>query len=166
MRSTHSIVALGLILGGCSQVEDPILRLAADCESIDPRVQPVRPMNDRPVKPALAAQLSALVDEARFGNAAFQPVIATAERLAASAGAAQSESWIVAQEALTTAIAARSPTANAQGDIDAIGASALQNQGGIAPNDLRAIDGAADEVATIARNQTDRIDAIKKRLGL
>ena len=104
-------------------------------------------MNDRPVKPALAAQLSALVDEARFGNAAFQPVIATAERLAASAGAAQSESWIVAQEALTTAIAARSPTANAQGDIDAIGASALQNQGGIAPNDLRAIDGAADEVA-------------------
>jgi hypothetical protein len=82
------------------------------------------------------------------------------------AGAPQSESWIAAQEALSAAIAARNPTAMAQADIDALGASALQTQGGIAPNDLKAIDSAAAEVEAIAREQTDRIDEIRKRLGL
>jgi hypothetical protein len=122
-------------------------------------------MNDRPVRPALAAQLAALVDQARGGEAAFGPAAAEAERLASAAGAPQSESWIAAQEALSAAIAARRPTAIAQGDIDALGATALQTQGGIAPNDLKAIQTAAGEVASIAKAQTDRIDAIKTRLG-
>ena len=135
-------------------------------EEIDPRLQPVKPMNDRPVAPALAAKLAALVDAAHGGDAAFAPAAAEAERLAASAGAPQSEGWIEAQEALSAAIAARKPTALAQADIDALGATALQTQGGIAPNDLKAIDSAAAEVSAIARVQTDRIDAIQKRLGL
>ena len=119
----------------------------------------------RPVSPTLAAQLGALVEQARGGQAAFEPAAATAERLAASAGAPQSESWISAQEALSAAIAARKPTALAQADIDALGARALQTQGGIAPNDLKAIQAAAAEVAAIARDQTDRIDAVRRRLG-
>ena len=133
---------------------------------IDPRVQPVRPVNDRPVAPALAAQLAALVDQARAGDSAFGPAAAEAERLAAIAGAPQSESWIAAQEALSAAIAARKPTALAQADIDALGATALQTHGGIAPNDLKAINTAASEVLEIARGQTDRISAIQKRLGV
>jgi hypothetical protein len=42
----------------------------------------------------------------------------------------------------------------------------LQTKGGIAPNDLKAIQSAAAEVAAIARGQTDRIDAIKQRLRI
>jgi hypothetical protein len=154
-------------LGACSSTRGgpyPSLQPRA-AEAIDPRIQPVKPMNDRPVTPRLAAQLAALVDQARDGQAVFGPAMTEAERLAASAGAPQSEGWIEAQEALSAAIAARKPTALALADIDALGATALQTQGGIAPNDLKAIDSAAAEVSTIARGQTDRIDAIQKRLG-
>ena len=167
MRTGLFILFAAAGLSACSAAGGPYPSLQPrTAEAIDPRVQPVRPINDRPVKPALASQLSALVAQARLGDAAFVPAIASAERLASSAGPPQSESWVVAQEALTTAIAARSPTANAQGDIDALGATSLVTQGGIAPNDLKAIDRAAGEVSSISRTQTDRIDAIKKRLGI
>jgi hypothetical protein len=73
---------------------------------------------------------------------------------------------IAAQEALSAAVAARNPTAMALSDIDALGANALQQQGGIAPNDLSAIQSASAEVSKIANGQTDRIDAIQRRLGL
>src|SRR3982751_597668 len=102
-------------------------------EAVDPRMPVVRPINDRPVTPSLAAQLSTLVDQARSGSAAFDGAASEAERLAAAAGAPQSEGWIAAQEALSAAIAARRPTATALGDIDALAAVALQTNGGIAP---------------------------------
>jgi hypothetical protein len=122
-------------------------------------------MNDRPVKPALVAQLAALVEQARGGEAAFAPAAAEAERLASAAGAPRSESWIAAQEALSAAIAARRPTALALSDIDALGATALQTQSGIAPNDLKAIQNAAGEVASIDQRQAMRIEAVQGRLA-
>ena len=156
-----------LVLTGCSSVGGPYPSLQPRAaEAIDPRVAVVRPMNDRPVRSALAAHLAALVDQARGGDAAFGPAAAEAERLASAAGAPQSESWIAAQEALSAAIAARRPTVLALSDIDALAATALQTQGGIAPNDLKAIRDAAAEVSTISRGQTDRLDQVQKRLGL
>ena len=164
MRRT--ILLTVLLLAGCTSPGGPYPSLQPrTAEAIDPRLQPVRPVNERPVTAALAGQLAALVDQARGGETAFEPAMADAERLAGAAGAPQSESWISAQEALSAAIAARKPTALAQADIDALGATALQTHGGIAPNDLNAIESAGAEVARIARGQTDRIDAIKKRLG-
>ena len=135
-------------------------------EAIDPRVPVVRPINERPVTASLAAQLAALVDKARSGTATFDSAAAEAERLAANAGAPQSEGWIAAQEALTAAIAARKPTANALGDIDALAASMLQAQAGLAPNDLAAIKNAQAEVGALDARQAARIDAVQKRLGL
>ena len=162
----RSLILTMLVVTACSPTGGPYPSLQPRAaEAIDPHVQPVRPINDRPVAAALARQLAALVDQARSGETEFEPAAANAERLAAAAGAPQSESWIAAQEALTAAIAARRPTAMALADIDAIGATALQTQGGIAPNDLKAIQSAASAVAAIARGQTDRIDAIKRRLG-
>ena len=155
------------VLSGCSSADGPYPALQPRAaEAIDPRVAVVRPMNDRPVRPALAAQLAALVEQARAGEAAFGPAVDNAEQLASAAGAPQSESWIAAQEALSAAIAARSPTVLALSDIDALGGTALQTRGGIAPNDLKAIQNASAEVARIARGQTDRLDALQKRLGL
>jgi hypothetical protein len=52
------------------------------------------------------------------------------------------------------------------GDIDEIGATALQNQAGIAPNDFAAIKSAAAKVGAIDSRQADRIASIQKRLGL
>jgi hypothetical protein len=156
-----------LALNACSSPGGPYPSLQPRAaEAIDPRLQPLRPINERPVTAALATQLAGLVGQARSGDADFEPAMATAERLAASAGAPQSEGWIAAQQALSAAISARAPTATALGDIDAIGARALQTQGGIAPNDLAAIQSAAKEVAAIDQRQADRVAAVQRRLGL
>src|SRR5215218_9611016 len=119
-----------IALSACSAPGGPYPSLQPRAaEAIDPRMPVVRPLNDRPVTPSLAAQLSTLVDQARSGNSAFDGAASEAERLAATAGGPQSEGWIAAQEALSAAIAARKPTTTALGDIDALAAAALQAQG-------------------------------------
>jgi hypothetical protein len=158
-----SIVALG----GCSTPGGPYPSLQPRAaENIDPRVPVDRPMNDRPVTPALASRLAELVSSAHGGDAAFKAAADTAERLAANAGGPQSEGWIAAQEALSSAIAATGPTRVALGDIDGLGATKLQNQGGLAPSDLAAIKNADAEVGALDARQAARIKAIQNRLGV
>ena len=155
-----------LLLGACAAPGGPYPSLQPRAaEAIDPRVPVDRPINDRPVTPALAARLAELLAQAHSGDATFEPAAAEAERLAASAGAAQSESWTVAEQALSAAIDARGATASALGDVDAIAATALQTQGGIAPNDLSAIQNAAAEIAALDQRQASRIKALQQRLG-
>ena len=167
MRAVSCSVLLFLALGACSTVGGPYPSLQPRAnEQVDPRLPVPRPINDRPVKPALASRLAELVAQARSGDAAFQPAAAQAERLANGAGAPQSEGWIAAQEAVSAAIAAAGPTRVALGDIDEISSNALQTQGGIAPNDLAAIKSASAEVGEMDQRQSDRIRAIQRRLGL
>jgi hypothetical protein len=167
MRAFLASVVLLATLGGCSTVGGPYPSLQPRAnEQVDPRLPVPRPLNDRPVKPALASRLAELVAQAHAGDAAFQPAAAEAERLAGSAGGAQSEGWIAAQEAVSAAIAAAGPTRIALGDIDEISSTALQTQGGIAPKDLAAIKSAGAEVAALDQRQSDRIKAIQRRLGL
>jgi hypothetical protein len=154
-------------LSACSAPGGPYPSLQPRAaEAIDPRVPVVRPVNDRPVTASLAERLGSLVSQAQANNSAFDNAAAEAERLATAAGAPQSDGWIVAQEALTAAIAARQPTAQALGDIDALAASLLQTQGGIAPSDLAAIQRAQAAVDTLDARQSARVDAIQKQLGL
>lgn len=134
-------------------------------ESIDPRL-PVVPSGDvRPADAALVARLQALVAQARAGDQAFRAAAGEAQRLAAAASAPQSESWVVAQQALSAAVAARAPTTRALGDIDALAAQAVATRGGLAPADLAAVQTAAAEVAAIDRRQAETVDAIAGRLG-
>jgi hypothetical protein len=135
-------------------------------EAIDPRVPVPGVVNTRPVGAALASRLAELVAQARQGDSAFRPLAAQAQQLANAAGSPQSESWVVAQQALSAAVAARAPTARALGDIDALGGNALETQGGLAPADLRAIQGAAEEVGAIDRRHAETIAAIQRRLGI
>ena len=165
MRSATIILCL-LLLGGCASGAAPPSLLPRAAEAIDPRVPVVRPMNDRPVDPALARRLAELVGQARGGDAAFRPAAAEAERLAGASGPAHSDSWIAAQEALSRAVAARHPTSQALGDIDALGADALAEKRGLAPADLEAIKTAAAEVATLDQRQAETVAAIQRRLGL
>jgi len=163
----RAILPTLLIVSACTAPGGPYPSLQPRAaERIDPRVPVKRPMNDRPVSVALGARLAALVEQARSGNAAFEAAASAAERAAAAAGPPQSESWIAAQEALTAAVAARRPTTTALADIDEIGAKALQTQGGIAPNDLSAINRAAAELSALDQRQAQRINAIQRRLGL
>jgi hypothetical protein len=156
-----------IALAACSAPGGPYPSLQPRAaEAIDPRLPVVRPVNDRPATSSLVDRLATLVSAARGGDAAFDGAASQAEGLAAKAGAPQSEGWIAAQEALTAAIAARKPTANALGDIDALAASALQTQGGLAPNDLAAIKRAQEEVGALDARQAARIDTVQKQLGL
>jgi hypothetical protein len=88
-----------------------------------------------------------------------------AERLAGTAGARQSESWILAQQALSAATAARGSTTRALGDLDALAARQLEQSGTIATADLAAVQQAAAAISSIARAQQERIDAVARRLG-
>ena len=165
MRKTALVPII--LLSACSATGGPYPSLRPRAaEAIDPRVPVAGPVNDRPVAPALAARLSGLVEQARSGDAAFDSAASAAERLAATAGAPQSEGWIAAQEALTAAIAARKPTAQALGDIDEIAATALQTQGGIAPSELASIQQAAASVGALDERQAARVHAVQRRLGL
>lgn len=156
-----------LLLSACTAPGGPYPTLQPrPAEAIDPRLLVTRPVNDRPVSAALASRLASLIDQARNGDAAFSAAAAEAERVAASAGPPQSESWVAAQEALTAAIAARKGTTTALGDIDALAANALETHGGIAPNDLAAIERAQSEVGSLDRRQAERIKAIERRLGI
>jgi hypothetical protein len=154
------------LLAACSTPGGPYPSLQPRAaEAMDPRVPVTRPMNDRPADAGLVARLEALVAEARRGDADFAPALAAAERAAAGAGAAESESWIAAQQALSAAVAARAPTARAQAEIDALGAELLKANGGIAPNDLKAIEEAAAAAGAIAGRQAAAIAATEARLA-
>ena len=154
-------------LGACAAPKGsyPSLEPRA-AEAIDPRVPLPSEVIVGPADANLSAHLAALIDQAQAGDSAFQSAATNAERLAGAAGAMQSESWISAQQALSVAQAARGPTTRALGDIDALGSTALEKQGGIPPGNLAAIRAAAARVSTIDNDQATRIEAIENRLGL
>ncbi|MDQ3478754.1 MAG: hypothetical protein M3438_06305, partial [Pseudomonadota bacterium] len=133
-------------------------------EAIDPRVPVAEPQLSTAVDPALAAQLSALVAQAEVGDRQFRAAAPAAQQAAASAGSRESESWIVAQQALSALVAARGPVTQALGDIDGIGAARIQRLGGIAAADRRAIEAAAGRVAEIDRREAALIDQLQARL--
>lgn len=135
-------------------------------EAIDPRVPIPNELVVGPADASLKSRLATLVDQAKSGDTAFRGVIDNAERLAAAAGGQSSESWIAAQQALSVAQGARSPTTQALGDIDEIASTALETKSGIEAGNLAAIQAAASTVSEIDRSQSDRLDAIEKRLGL
>jgi hypothetical protein len=168
MRTGIFICASAVLLAtACSSPGGPAPSLAArPAEAIDPRVPVPGIVNDRPVGAVLANRLAELVAQARRGDSEFQPAAARAQRLASAASGPQSESWVVAQEALSAAIAARAPTARAVGDIDALGGDALQTQGGLAPADLAAIQSATAEVTAIDRRHAETVAAIQRQLGI
>ncbi len=162
-----SLLIIVTVLGACSTPRGPYPSLQPrPAETIDPRIPVEKPMNDRPASPALASRLAELVAHARSGDNDFQTAADQAERLAASAGRPQSENWVVAEEALTVAVAARGSVGSALGDIDEIAAIALQTQGGIAPGDLAAIKKASAEVGAINQREAARVKAIQNRLHL
>jgi len=166
MRLCPLAAFLLLLVAGCSTPTGNIPSLAPRAaEQIDPRVPIERPPNDRPVAPGLAARLAVLVAQARSGEAGFEAAITAARQAADAAGARESESWIVAQEALSAAVKAREPAAMAISGIDSIGAELLVAQGGLAPADLAAIESAADTVGAISRAQAEAITAVQARLA-
>lgn len=166
MRSLPPLLLASAVLVGCKNVGGPYPSLQPrTAEDIDPRL-PVAPLSQpTPLSADLAAQLEELVRQARAGDAAFVPAIARAERLARAAGGRATESWIVAQQALSAAMAARAPTTRAMGDADELAARQVAQRGTISPADLVAIQRTAAVISGIARGQQERIEAAAMRIA-
>ena len=161
-----TVPALLIVLAGCVRDNPNVPSLSPRAaEAIDPRI----PIPDRaettPADARLGASLDRQVQSGRAGAGAFEQALAIAERLAAAAGASQSESWIVAQEALSAAVAARSPLPRALAEIDALAAEQVQARGGITPADQRQFEAALRELGPIDARQSARIKAVQSRLG-
>lgn len=155
-----------LVLSACSSPGGPYPSLQPrPAEAIDPRVPVPVPPADMSVSPGLAQQLDALVSEAASGDVAFQPLADRASDLASSAGAKESESWVVAQEALSAAIAARGPVARAVADVDALGSVRIHTKAGISAGDMLAIDTAAQKIAAIDSREAKLIAQIQASLA-
>lgn len=167
MKPSRSWILIAMVAAsGCSAPPSAAPSLAPRAaEDIDPRVLVVGSVDTRPVDPALAARLAQLIAQAISGEGSFRSAAAEAERLAALAGPRESESWIVAQQAVSAAVAARAPTAQALADIDGTAAAALKAKGDLSPADLAAIEAAAAEVGALDRVQSQIVDALQGRLG-
>jgi citrate lyase gamma subunit len=157
-------LVLGLLLAGCAGADRNVPSLdRRAAETIDPRLPVPDRSLDGALDVALAAQVAAIVDRARGSTSQFDAAIAAAERVAVSAGAPQSESWISAQQALSVAIAARASVSVAVGDLDAL--IEQQVRRGIRRVDLENATRAADDLSDLDRRQAARVDALQQRLG-
>jgi hypothetical protein len=164
MRGSILILAGLLVACTAPEVNAPSLS-HRPAEAIDPRVPVPEPHISTVANPALVSQLNALVAQAVTGDANFRPLADKAEQLVAAAGEKGSESWVVAEQALTVAVAARTPVASAVGDIDALGASRVQKLGGIAAADLKAINEAGARVAEIDDREAATITRLQGLLN-
>ena len=159
-------LTLTFVLAACStsKLTPPSLAPRA-AEKIDPRVPVERVIAAHAVATGFSSRLVDLVAEARSGDSAFRAAIGPAQRAAGAASTRYSDSWVVAQQALSVAQAARTPTTRALTEIDAIAGEAIKAKGGIGPEDLAAIEAAAREVGAIDERQTSELKAIGDRLG-
>ncbi len=158
-------LALTVLLSGCATATNAPSLAPRAAESIDPRVPVPEPVLSTAPTAGLVEKLDALVAQAVAGDRAFSPLIERARQLAEAAGAKESESWVVAQQALSAAVGARLPVTSAVGDIDALGAQRVQTVGGIGAADLEAIGSAAAKVAEIDEREAAAIDSVQKRLA-
>jgi hypothetical protein len=165
MQRAFPIIAV-LLLSACAagtQPGEPSLSPRA-AERIDPRLPVPDTSVELPASADLQAQLSRLLGQAQNAQGSADAGIAQAEAAAARAGPRQSEGWIAAQQLLSAAIAARYPVTRALGDIDALVARSVQQNGGLVPADLANVQQAAEAAVAIDRRQAERIDAVQARL--
>lgn len=163
MKAFAPLFALVLAACATSTINEPSLA-RRPAEAIDPRVPiPSNPVAG-PADAALTARLGALVAEGKAGAATFEAEVARAQSLAEAAGPAESESWVLAQQALSGLEAARARTTRAVSDIDELAASRIQS-GTLSAGDQAAIEAASAELRAIDERQAQMLDQISARLA-
>ena len=134
-------------------------------EAIDPRVPILAKPSPGSVDPAIRVALAGAVARARGGQGAFDALARRAIALAAAAGPRHSESWVVAQQALSALSAQHGVTTGAAADIDALAAERIDQARWLVPATRAAIEAAAAEVGAINDAQSATIERLGARLG-
>lgn len=164
MRAFAPLLALGLIGCAASSATEPSLA-RRPAEAIDPRLPIASNPTPGPVDATLAARLSQLVAEGNAGAQRFDAEVGQAQALANAAGPDQSESWILAQQALSGLEGARAASTRALSDVDGIAAARIASGSGLTPADLAAVEAAAAELRAVTDRQATIIDQLSARLG-
>ncbi len=120
------------------------------------------PVTARPLDPAVVSELAKLSSTANAGASAFDKGLADSDRAvgAAKGAAIASESWVVAQEALSVLDASRFGSVTALAGIDTIYINQLDMGG-----DASAVDAYRMPVLAIVDGQNDRLDSLRDRLA-
>jgi hypothetical protein len=165
-RAIHTLALLvptAALLAGCAKPEGDFPSLAqrpAEREYAAERAAPPRVRPPLPDDPAIPGRLAAFVGAARAGEADFARAYEAAQVATAKAGPAGSDSWTIAQEAVSRAIAAQAPVSRALADLEQYAAT-RSTTAPISPDDLARLRAAAAEVHRIAGSQAVRT----QRLG-
>jgi hypothetical protein len=117
----------------------------------------------RPDDPALAGEIDRLLAEAKAGAAQFDSAFPAAQRAAGAAGAAESDAWIEAQQALSRLESARARTTAAQADLDRL-AVERAGAGTLGEADSERLRAAAAEIQALADSQADRLQRLGRSL--
>jgi hypothetical protein len=126
---------------------------------------PPSPVPLIPSDPATAARIGQLVGAGQAGDADFQQALAAAQPLATRAGAAGSESWVVAEQAASRVQAARSRTVDALADLDAIAIRLAAARPAASQTDIAAAVAAAQTIQALSDRQQEALDALRARLS-
>jgi hypothetical protein len=117
----------------------------------------------QPDDPALAGEIDRLLAEAKAGAAIFDSAFPAAQRTAGAAGAAGSDAWIEAQQALSRLETARARTTAAQADLDRL-AVERTGAGTLGEGDAERLRSATAEIQTLADAQADRLQRLGQSL--
>ena len=117
----------------------------------------------QPDDPALAGEIDRLVAEARAGAAAFDSALPAAEAAAKAAGAAGSDSWIEAQQALSRLETARARTTAAIADLDRLSVERT-SAGTLGEGDSERLRRASEELQAASASQADRLQRLGESL--
>jgi hypothetical protein len=160
------LAPLALAAGGCasnagdfpSLAQRPAEREFAAEQMAPPKIRPPLPADQ-----ALAARAQGFVAAAREAEGGFSRASAIAAAAAARAGPPGSDSWTVAQEAVSRAIAAQAPLTRIAGEFDDYAADRAR-QTPLAPADIARLHDATAEVEHMVALQTARIRRLEASL--
>ena len=94
----------------------------------------------------------------------FRSVFRSAAGAVAGAGPAQSESWILAQQSLSAAVAARAPFTAALADLDARVTAQVRSGGPFVPRAVAAVRDVSTELSALDARQAGELAALQARL--
>ena len=154
------------LVAGCAKPGNYPSLAPRAAEAIDPRVPIVADPSPGTVDPRVTLALAAAVARARGGRGEFDRLAGRAEALAGAAGAKQSESWVVAIQALSALTAQYGVTTSAAADVDAIAAERIDATRWLVPATQSAVGAAAGEVGAISAAQYAVLRRIGARLGV
>jgi len=166
-RALLALPAAALLAAGCASQDGDFPSLAqrpAEREFAEEQLAPPKVRPPLPDDPAVAERASGFVAAARAGESAFASAYETAAAAAGRAGPAGSDSWTIAQQAVSRAVAAQAPVTRVLGEIADYQAG-RGRQTPISPGDVERLQKASAEVQRIADSQAERLRRLEASLS-